>query len=185
MNISKFISSLVFGLALAGGSLLVASCDSGGGDNGPDGNSTVQGTVVSFSSGTAYFVPMHAPRGLAGVLAGLLDLVIPQAQAGQNNVSVRIAGTGLFATTDETGFFVISGVPAGSQSLEFSMGTKSVSYAVGVPANATVTIKNISISGNSITTGGVDTQIHVAPINTVESPTSTNAVPTTNSVTVI
>lgn len=146
-------------LSLLAAAMAVVGCESSSDGSGgsPDGNSTVQGTVISYSGATAFFTPV-APRGW---LARIGDLLAPPAlAAGRAGVNVRVSGTGLDATTDGNGFFVLSGVPAGSQTLDFSLGTDSATYVLFVPENATISLNAIVVSDGAVRPGSTHTVLH-------------------------
>lgn len=98
-----------------------AAC--GGGPTSPSavGATTIAGTVNSSGGGTASAATARAlsvNSGLAASAAGL---------------TVTVVGTDLSATVESSGYFQLSGVPAGTVSLRFS----------GAVVNATVELSNV------------------------------------------
>ncbi len=144
--------------------LPLMGCDSGGGGDGPSGNSTVQGNVDSISGGAATYRPASRD-GWRGILAQVAELVLPRAWAAVEGVTIRVVGTDLVATTADDGSFIISGVPAGQQTLIFSYGSTTSSLDVNVPANATVRLQNIDVSSGSVDVGTVDVKVEAADDN--------------------
>lgn len=159
--------AVALALGFVATTLLLASCDSGdSGGSDATGSSSIQGTVVSFSSGTAFFVP-SAPESL---LARALALFVPDAAAGLGGVNVRIRGTDLEGTTALNGYFIISGVPGGTHTLDFAMGAENASIDVAVPENATVTLNSVNIAGGAVSTGGINIEIHPSAASSTNSP---------------
>ena len=139
-------------------SMPLMGCDGGGGGDGPSGSSTIQGNVNSIANGSATYRPASR-EGWRGLLGRMTDLVLPRAWAAVEGVSIRVVGTDLLATTADDGSFVISGVPAGQQTLIFSYGSTTSSLDVNVPANATVKLRNIDVSSGSVDVGNVEVEV--------------------------
>ncbi len=161
MKFSKNGSAIVSVIgALTLGGLLMAGCESGGsgsgGGGGPAGNSTIQGTVASFSSGSAFFIPAES----RGLIARALDLFVPDALAAQANVNVRIRKTDMEATTDSAGYFIISGVPAGTHVLDFTLGSATAPITLIVPDNSTITLNGIKVANETVSPGSIETVVH-------------------------
>lgn len=157
MNLRLTILAGGVAAALAGGVALVG-CGGGGGD-GPTGNSTVVGNVNSVVGAGVFYQPAE-PRGLAGLLAGLRDALVGKAWAAVAGVSIRVAGTDLEATTADDGSFIISGVPAGEQTLIFSYGGTTASLAITVPDNATVRLTDVDVFNGSVDVNNVQVEVN-------------------------
>jgi len=140
--------------------LYIVGCESGGGDSGPAGTSTVEGNVVSFSAGSAFYAPSLPRRGFARAMHDLGNLFVPDAMAAAQGVTVRMIGTDLGTTTADDGFFVMSGVPAGDHQMSFSMNGMTAIMNVNVPENATVHMDDISIHGSSAHAGHMSVEMH-------------------------
>lgn len=108
-------------LTLAGG------CESGGGGGGPSGRSTIEGNISSFPAGGVTVV---------GV--------------GQAGVHVEVVGTDLSGETADDGSFVISGVPGGSQTLEFARGGVRKSMGLNVPEHGVVHLDDVKIDDGGV-----------------------------------
>ena len=134
--------------------LLVVGCDSGGG-SGPDGNSTIQGTVDSFSAGGAFYMPREKESRLMELARHVMNLVVPEAKAAVQGVTVRLEGTDLSGTTDDRGFFIISGAPGGDRELTFSYNGQSAALPVNVPDNGVVTLDRVRVNNGSVGVGRV------------------------------
>lgn len=145
----------VFVLALSAHILVLSSGCEGGGGDGPDGSSTVQGTVDSFSSNGAFYMPTEPGGPLEQLARHILNVIVPQAHAAVRGVTVSVQGTGLSGTTDDTGFFIISGVPPGAQVLEYTLNGQTERLNVNVPDNGIVTLNNITIGGGSVRVASV------------------------------
>lgn len=139
------IAALAASLA-AGAALFIASCDSGGGD-GPSGKSTVQGSVASFSTATALFLPEARPSGVERFLAAVSEMIVPRARAGMGGVGVRIMGTDHQTTTADDGFFIMSGVPGGSHQMQFSFNGTNAYMQISVPDDGTLYVNGIQCRG--------------------------------------
>lgn len=157
MNLRLTILAGGVAAALAGAVALVG-CGGGGGD-GPSGNSTIVGNVNSVVGAGVFYQPSE-PRGLAGLLAGLRDALVGKAWAAVAGVSIRVAGTDLEATTADDGSFIISGVPAGEQTLIFSYGGTTASLAISVPDNATVRLSDVDVFNGSVDVNNVQVEVN-------------------------
>lgn len=151
--------AVVLGVAVMAGALIVASCDSSD-SNGVSGNTTIIGNVSSYVAGSTFFTPSRRARGLARILDRALNLLVPPAVAGLGGVTITVAGTDLKAEAEDDGSFVISGVPAGAQQLIFTYGESTALLSIDVPANATITLSGIAISGGTVNIGGVSIQVN-------------------------
>ena len=121
------------------GLVLLAGCNNGDG-SGPDGNSTVQGNVASFSAGNASFAPGSSSS--AGVV-------------------VRMMGTDLSTMTDSDGDFVMSGVPAGNHEMQFMFNNQVSTLEVDVPVDGTLTLGDIRCVGQqSASVGHMNVQMN-------------------------
>lgn len=141
---------MVFGLA---------ACSGGGGGGVSGGAATVRGVVVTFDDGQSAF---YSPRDVqdAGLLARWLVLFpVASAHAGVGGVTVRVENTDLLGTTDSEGFFILSGVPPGDQVLTFSRNGTSSSLDVSVPANSSVDLGDVRVSGGRATPGDISVEI--------------------------
>lgn len=154
-NHTNSILMSVFVLALSAHILVLSSGCEGGGGDGPDGSSTVQGTVDSFSSSGAFYMPTEPGGPLEQLARHILNVIVPQAHAAVRGVTVSVQGTGLSGTTDDTGFFIISGVPPGAQVLEYTLNGQTERLNVNVPDNGIVTLNNITIGGGSVRVASV------------------------------
>lgn len=139
---------------LAHMALVTSGCNGSDGD-GPSGRSTVQGTVSSFSAGGAFYMPREQASPMVAWLTGVMNVFIPEAHAAVAGVTVELEGTGLKGTTDDRGFFIISGAPGGDRVLRFTMNNQSVAYPLRVPDNGVVTLDNVRISDDSVGVGRV------------------------------
>ena len=148
--------------AVLGMSLILSSCESGGSGGGSSGGSTVAGNVNTFSSASAFYAPQKPAHGLAKIIAEISEFVVPSALAAVANVHVQVQGTDLAGTTASDGSFIISGVPSGDQTLVFSFDTATAFLSVNVPANATVTLNDINVNGDSgsVHVGNTDVVVH-------------------------
>lgn len=97
------------------------------------------------------------------MLSQLTDLLLPRAWAAVEGVTIRVAGTELVATTADDGSFIISGVPAGNQTLIFSYGSTTSSLDVNVPANATIKLRDLNVSSGSVDVGSLEVEIEDNP----------------------
>ena len=137
-------------------------CDSGGGGDGASGSSTIQGNVDSVAGGSAVYRP-ERQEGWRAMFSQLTDLLLPRAWAAVEGVTIRVAGTELVATTADDGSFIISGVPAGNQTLIFSYGSTTSSLDVNVPANATIKLRDLDVASGSVDVGSVEVEIEEDP----------------------
>lgn len=108
------------------------------------GNSTIQGTVQSFTA-DGVTVSFMAPEKTRGIAQGVADVLVPPALAAVEGVTVTVQGTTLSTTTAANGTFVISGVPAGSYVLVFSYQGTEITYAVDVPDNTRVELNGVAL----------------------------------------
>jgi hypothetical protein len=115
-------------LALILGTIVTLPACFGGGGNSFAGAATIRGTVIEFD-------PQATNDTATLTIEGVL---------------VEIAGTDLAATTDENGFFIISGVPPGDHEVIFTFNGESAIWPQSVPANATVEMQNIQIDREEI-----------------------------------
>lgn len=138
--------------ALAGAAALavvmagLTACNSGGGGGGdvPSGASTIQGTVESFASGNATYLPVKKSWG-ERVLAGMANVLVQSAYAAIGGVSVSIEGA--TAVTEEDGLFIISGVPPGEREIVFTYNGETVTMPIFVPENAVVKLEGVRVEG--------------------------------------
>jgi hypothetical protein len=144
---NKPAAALAAAVVAAAALMFFGGCDSGGG--GVSGHSTITGNVRSFSTATAFYMPAPRQSGITRFLNGIADLLVAPAQAAVPGVRVSVKGTDLSSTTADDGSFVVSGVPAGSQTLEFSSGGGTASLTVEVPDNSTVQLTDIDCQGSS------------------------------------
>lgn len=122
---------------------LITGCDSSdSGGDGPSGSSTISGTVTDVEGASA-------AGGFVAVRAGVVT----------EGVRVRVVGTDLSTTTVAGGFFIISGVPAGSVTLRFEFGGVVGDKQVDVPENATIEIPDIRVRSGSVSSGRVDIRV--------------------------
>ena len=139
----------------------LAGCD-GGDESGPGGTSTVQGNVLSFSVGSV----SHVPPGKPGILAALVNLIVPDAEAAAGGIGVHMVGTGLSSTTDNDGFFIMSGAPAGRHQLQFMFGGQTSTLEVDVPDDGTLILDDIRCTGQQAATAGrmhIQMNTHAGP----------------------
>ncbi|GEM_PF-5120212 len=115
-------------LTLILGTIVTLPACFGGGGNSFAGAATIRGTVIEFD-------PQATNDTASLTIEGVL---------------VEIAGTDLAATTDENGFFIISGVPPGDHEVIFTFNGESAIWPQSVPANATVEMQNIQIDREEI-----------------------------------
>jgi len=146
-------------LLAASAGVLLTGCDGGGGGSDiPSNSSTLMGTVDSFASGGAFFIPEESPTGLAAVWAGIHDLLEPSAFAAAPGVTVEVAG--ISTSTADDGLFVIAGIPPGTQDVIFSMNGESGALSVDIPAHATVELRGVSVSDGRVGVRGMQVVIH-------------------------
>lgn len=120
-----FSTVFLIGLLL-GGILLSATCkESASSPTGP-GVATLSGNVVSGDA-------VSGPQGSG--LAGL---------------TVRATRTGQSTMTDSSGDFLLTGIPAGSQELEFSRGDINARGSISVAAGTTVAITASILRKNTV-----------------------------------
>lgn len=135
----------MMGLALS----FSAGCDSNDSEDASSSESTgastatVTGNIASFSASKS-----AETRWFAKPLTNTVSEI--------SGVVISVAGTTLTATTDSGGSFTLSGVPTGEVELSFVSGTSTVTYRVVVPEGSVVRLKNITISGNTITVERVE-----------------------------
>ncbi|OVE76055.1 hypothetical protein BVX97_02445 [bacterium E08(2017)] len=115
--------------------LMLTGCESSDGDST---GATISGTVID--------------RGGAQLLAGSLQGVV-----------VSLEGTGLSATTSETGEYVIFNVPAGAYTLVFEGAGLSGSVAITVPDGAVVKVEveGVYLDDDGFDTGEVEIEIEI------------------------
>lgn len=144
-GLAVFLAVAAVGL----GFCLMMGCE-GGGKSGATG-STLKGHVVSFSGVSMTYVA-PAPRGLLNRIAiAISDLLVAPACADDHQpITVTLQGTDYTATTTD-GEFEISGIPAGSYILVFTMGTETGTYPIDIPDKATVELEGITISSGAVT----------------------------------
>ena len=126
---------------------LVVGCESG---SGGTSGSTLRGNVVSFSGGSASYVP-PAPRSQVSRIAlAVMDLLVTPALAGDGPaITVTLQGTEFTSTTTD-GEFEIEGIPAGSYTLLFTMGSETATYPIVIPDNVTIELEGITIAGGQV-----------------------------------
>jgi len=129
---------------------LSTACDGGGGGGGPDGSSTIQGTVDSFSGGGAFYMPREKGGRLEQLADSVIEWFVPSAQAAVGGVTVSVAGTDLSGTTDETGFFILSGVPGGNQTLIFSYNGQTSTLPVVVPDDGLLVLAGVDVVNGNV-----------------------------------
>jgi len=127
---------------------LVAGCTGGGG--GPDGRSTVQGNVNTFSVAGRFYAPEKEAGMWATIGSRVLEWVLPSAHAGIGGVTVHVQGTDITGTTDDRGNFILSGVPGGQQVIEFTYNGVTSTLTLNVPDYGLV-----KLSGVNVNDGGV------------------------------
>lgn len=136
------------------GTLALISCGGGGGSSSGSGGanlSTVQGNVVSVVASSSF----QQQPGAQALLAALLDAIASPAyaQAGVSGLTVSIAGQS--AVTDGGGNFIVTGVPAGDQTLTINFGTGTASTVISIPPNTVVVVANIVVNGGNAMPGNV------------------------------
>lgn len=144
----NFVIGFLVAVLLA---LLVASCNDGG--DGPSGNSTVTGSVRTFSTGSALYLPEARANAVVRLVRGLGDLLVPAAKAHVQGVQVTIEGTDLSTSTAEDGTFIISGVPAGTQTIVFDFEQITATLTIVIPTNAVIHLNNVDVFTTSVSTG--------------------------------
>ena len=130
--------------------VMFTGCDSGSG-SGPEGRSTVQGYVTSFSVNGVSYIPQGRS---GGVLMAIVDFLVPPAQAAVGGVGVHMAGTDFSTTTGENGFFIMSGVPAGNYQMQFLYQGQMSTVDIEVPNDGVVTMNEIQCNGRQNATVG-------------------------------
>ena len=115
--------------ATVAATLTICAC-TGAGGGGLAGAATIRGTVVEFNgSGEA-----------------VMDLLVPNAHAAVGGVTVLVDGTDLATTTDDDGFFIISGVPPGLDiRLIFSRDDRDAVFTLDVPRDSEIDLRNIRV----------------------------------------
>ena len=137
---------------------MITGCDSGSG-SGPEGTSTVQGYVTSFSVDGVTYVP-HGRSG--GVLMAIMDFLVPPAEASVGGVGVHMAGTDFSTTTDDNGFFIMSGVPGGNHQIQFLYQGQMSTVDIDVPNDGVVTMHEIQCYGRqNATVGHMNVQMNI------------------------
>jgi hypothetical protein len=140
--------------------IALAACSGGGGGGVSGGAATVRGVVVTFDDGTTAFYSPRDVQDVAALPRWFSSLrIINTACAGVGGVTVGVQGTDLVGTTDSEGFFIISGVPPGDQVLVFSRNGASSTLGLAVPANSSIDLGDVRISGGSATPGDVRVEI--------------------------
>jgi hypothetical protein len=129
--VPKFIR--LAAIAAVAGLFSLTGCDSGDGSS-PEGTSTVQGNVASYSiDGVAY---------------------VPGEETAVGGVGVHMMGTDLSTTTDDNGYFIMSGVPAGLHQMQFMFNGQISTIDVNVPDDGIVTMQDIRCYGQQPATVG-------------------------------
>lgn len=108
-------------IALAASSLNLGCLGGSGGGGVIEGAATIRGVVASYEDG------------------------------GGENVEVSVAGTDLASTTADDGFFVLSGVPPGDQSVVFARGGTDGRLNVAVPPDSVVELQNVRVRDGNAT----------------------------------
>ena len=144
----------LLGILCAVGQL--ASCDGGGGGSGLAGASTIRGVVATYDAGTTAWQRAGRPSFPQRLLTRVAALFVSEAMAGVEGVHVAVEGTGLRTSTDVDGSFVISGVPPGPRHVIFQLATASAAYAVEVPPNSVVDLRNVHVRRESVEVEDVD-----------------------------
>lgn len=137
--------------------VLVTGCF--GGDSGSSSGSRIHGSVSSFDGRLASYTPGDKESRQAGLLYYLCEILIPTAEAGTAGVAVSVAGTDISTTTNPDGDFVLTGIPEGAVLINFSYGGETYSYQLNVPANATIGMENVTISGGSVSVGKIEVEV--------------------------
>lgn len=154
----QIIGSLLLMAVLCGLISYLAACSGSGGDS-LTGAATIRGNVATFEGErTAWFAP-ERQSVFARMISGLADALVTPAMANLAGISVAVAGTDLFTTTTEDGFFIISGVPPGPRDLVFSRGDDSASLSIDVPANSTVQLENVRIEKEDVRVDEIEIEI--------------------------
>lgn len=130
-------------MAGVGSMVLLTGCGGGGSDGVPEGASTITGNVVSFSGGSAIFRATENEKGLRGIVAAVVNVLVPSAHASIGGVEVSIAGQ--TAVTEGDGLFVISGIPPGDYDIIFTFDGQTATMPISIPANATVKLDGVRI----------------------------------------
>lgn len=147
-SFAEIVSALLVSSS-AGLVLLLSSCENGGGGSGPSGKSTVQGTIIAFSTDTALFLPASQPAGVKRLFAALSEIAVPSAHAaGMGGVGVRIVGTDHQTTSADDGFFIMSGVPGGNYRMQLSFNGTNAYMQISVPDDGTLYVSDIQCRGS-------------------------------------
>jgi len=134
---------------------LLSGCDGGGG-GGPDGRGTIQGTVDSFSGGGAFYMPEPKGTIIQQWARSAVEFIIPSARAAAAGVTVSVQGTDISGTTSDDGFFILSGVPPGEQTLEFSFNGSTATYKVNVPENGVIIMEGVDVNNGNVDVSNIE-----------------------------
>jgi len=152
-NTNSFVKRALFTVAgtaiMLHSAILLSGCD-GGSSGGPDGGGTIQGTVDSYSGGGAFYMPEPKGTIMQQWARSALEFVVPSARAAAAGVTVSVQGTDISGTTSDDGFFILSGVPPGAQTLEFSFNGSTATYAVIVPENGVIIMEGVDVNNGNV-----------------------------------
>jgi len=146
----KCHSSLVCTIILASLIAFGFGCDTGGSDDDISGTTTVEGTIQSFTTDElAQYMRTPEKNMLVRTLQALCSAFIPDASAAtvSPGVHLSVADTDLSTTTDENGFFIISGVPQGNQRLLCEYKGEYAVINFYCPSNSTICLNNVDCEG--------------------------------------
>lgn len=138
---------------LVASSLALVAAGCGGSSSAPSSLSgaTVAGTVsVSGAAALTPARPLFARSNAAGSRAVMTPRPAAAASAA-SGLTVTIAGTGLSATVESSGYFQISGVPAGDVQLQFKGGSVDATTELSDVGQEEVVEIEVEVNGSSAT----------------------------------
>ncbi len=147
---------LGFGAAALTG--LALACGGGGGGSASSGTSSAASTLSGNVAGSS--LALHETAKPMR-LARLLSWISPVGDALAATLGIQVGSGGVSATADSTGFFVLDGVPGGSQTVSFLQNGNTFTLNVNLPPGATVVLRDVELQGDgSAVPGQIDVQLN-------------------------
>lgn len=109
----------------------------------------VRGTIAVFLVLVVGLLALRLQRAASGTVSG----IVLDHEGNPVQAELSVAGANAFAVADETGFFVLDGVPAGAQSLVIGYRAIGREVLVQVRAGQTVDLGEFRFSASDFQSG--------------------------------
>ncbi len=131
----------------------LAACGGGSGGSG-SGTGTMGGTGTMTGNVSNQSVVMRSGAPPAA-FARLQRWLSPAAAAEADIVNIHVRMGDLETDTDQNGFFILDGVPAGNGTVLFVAGTATFTMLVNVPAGEVVVLHDVVLANGMATPGSM------------------------------